>query len=69
MAALANAGDRAELERTGGAHYLTIACEDVAAERPRVRSVIERTPAMSFSGPDMAYAPVVFEDEASQIEA
>ena len=69
LAALANAGHRAELEWTGGAHYLTIACEDVVAERPGVRSVIERTPAMSFSGPDMAYEPVVFEDEASQSEA
>jgi hypothetical protein len=69
MAALANAEHRAKLEWTGGAHHLTIRCADIVAERPRVRAVIERTPAMSFSGPDMEYAPVLFEDEVDQVEA
>ena len=63
IAALETAGYAAQPDRVAGAHYLTIFCDDLRQDRPRVRSVIDRTHESSFSGGDVIHVPVVFEDD------
>lgn len=63
IAALETAGHASEPDRVAGEHYLTIFCDDLRQDRPRVRSVIEQTHESSFSGGDVIHVPVVFEDE------